>query len=177
MARMNASTNRFDPYPDLSLPGEVGQPVRRRSDQDGRARSGRTEMVEFREAGENITSRKLPGKTTLRGRDARSRSHLRHGVSRTGPTWSTTSPATASPVSASSARTSPSMSSTRPGVQGALLQPLPLLGLGVPGAARSRCRRQRGGDHHHQARIRVVRARLERERGSAVPAVVGEAGA
>jgi phage tail-like protein len=62
MARMNASTNRFDPYrtfrfkvkwDDQYVAGLTKMGALKRT----------TEMVEFYEAGENITSRKLPGKT------------------------------------------------------------------------------------------------------------------
>jgi len=63
MARMNASTNRFDPY----------RTFRFRVKWDNQYVAGltkmgplkrTTEMVEFREAGVNITSRKLPGKSS-----------------------------------------------------------------------------------------------------------------
>src|SRR2546423_15620911 len=64
MARMTPQTNRFDPY----------RTFRFRVKWDGIYVAGltkmgalkrTTEMVEFREAGENITSRKLPGKTSF----------------------------------------------------------------------------------------------------------------
>jgi phage tail-like protein len=64
MARLTAQTNRFDPY----------RTFRFRVKWDGIYVAGltkmgalkrTTEMVEFREAGENITSRKLPGKTSF----------------------------------------------------------------------------------------------------------------
>jgi phage tail-like protein len=60
---MNAATNRYDPYRNfrfrvkwdgLYVAGLTKMGALKRT----------TEMVEFREAGENITSRKLPGKTT-----------------------------------------------------------------------------------------------------------------
>lgn len=63
MPRMNAATNRYDPYRNfrfrvkwdgLYVAGLTKMGALKRT----------TEMVEFREAGENITSRKLPGKTT-----------------------------------------------------------------------------------------------------------------
>lgn len=63
MARLNPSTNRFDPYrtfrfkvkwDGLYVAGLTKMSALKRT----------TEMVEFREAGENITSRKLPGKTS-----------------------------------------------------------------------------------------------------------------
>ena len=64
MARLTPQTNRFDPY----------RTFRFRVKWDGIYVAGltkmgalkrTTEMVEFREAGENIVSRKLPGKTSF----------------------------------------------------------------------------------------------------------------
>lgn len=64
MARMNASTNRFDPYRTFRFRVKWdGQYVAGLTKMSGLKRT--TEMVEFREAGENITSRKLPGKTSF----------------------------------------------------------------------------------------------------------------
>lgn len=63
MARMTPQTNRFDPYrtfrfrikwDSLYVAGMTKMGALRRT----------TEMVEYREAGENITSRKLPGKSS-----------------------------------------------------------------------------------------------------------------
>ena len=63
MARMNASTNRFDPYRNFRFKVKWdNQYVAALSKMGALKRT--TEMVEFREAGENITSRKLPGKTS-----------------------------------------------------------------------------------------------------------------
>ena len=63
MARMNASTNRFDPFRNFRFKVKWdGQYVAGLTKMGALKRT--TEMVEFREAGENITSRKLPGKTT-----------------------------------------------------------------------------------------------------------------
>lgn len=62
MARMSPSTNRFDPYRTFRFKVKWdGQYVAGLSKMGALKRS--TEMVEFREAGENITSRKLPGKS------------------------------------------------------------------------------------------------------------------
>ncbi|MCD6056939.1 MAG: conserved hypothetical phage tail region protein [Thermomicrobiales bacterium] len=62
MARMNASTNRFDPYRTCRFKVRWdSQYVAGLTKMGALKRS--TEMVEFYEAGENITSRKLPGKT------------------------------------------------------------------------------------------------------------------
>jgi phage tail-like protein len=62
MARMNASTNRFDPYRNFRFKVKWdGQYVAGLTKMGALKRT--TEMVEFREAGENIVSRKLPGKS------------------------------------------------------------------------------------------------------------------
>ena len=63
MARMTPQTNRFDPYRNFRFKVKWdGQYVAGLSKMGGLKRT--TEMVEFREAGENITSRKLPGKSS-----------------------------------------------------------------------------------------------------------------
>ncbi len=63
MAKMNASTNRFDPYRNFRFQVKLdGQYVAGLTKMGALKRT--TEMVEFREAGVNITSRKLPGKST-----------------------------------------------------------------------------------------------------------------
>lgn len=63
MARMTPQTNRFDPFrtfrfkvkwDNLYVAGLTKMGALKRT----------TELVEFREAGENITSRKMPGKTS-----------------------------------------------------------------------------------------------------------------
>ncbi len=62
MPRMNPSTNRFDPFRNFRFKVKWdGQYVAGLSKMGALKRS--TEMVEWREAGENITSRKLPGKS------------------------------------------------------------------------------------------------------------------
>jgi phage tail-like protein len=63
MARMNPSTNRFDPYRTFRFKVKWDNQYVAGLNKMGALRRT-TEMVEFREAGENITSRKLPGKTT-----------------------------------------------------------------------------------------------------------------
>jgi phage tail-like protein len=63
MARMNASTNRFDPYRNFRFKVKWDNQYVAGLTKMG-ALKRTTEMVEFREAGENITSRKLPGKTS-----------------------------------------------------------------------------------------------------------------
>src|SRR5262249_23576903 len=62
MARMNASTNRFDPYRNFRFKVKWDNQYVAGLTKMG-ALKRTTEMVEYREAGENITSRKLPGKT------------------------------------------------------------------------------------------------------------------
>ena len=62
MARMSAATNRFDPLRTFRFKVKWdNQYVAGLTKMGALKRS--TEMVEFCEAGENITSRKLPGKT------------------------------------------------------------------------------------------------------------------
>jgi phage tail-like protein len=62
MARMSPSTNRYDPYRNFRFRVKWdGQYVAGLSKMGALKRS--TEMVEWHEAGVNITSRKLPGKT------------------------------------------------------------------------------------------------------------------
>jgi phage tail-like protein len=64
MARMNPSTNRFDPYRNFRFKVKWdGLYVAGLSKMSGLKRT--TEMIEWREAGENIVSRKLPAKTTF----------------------------------------------------------------------------------------------------------------
>src|SRR5215211_476481 len=66
MARMTPQTNRFDPYRTFRFRVKWdNQYVAGLSKMGALKRS--TEMVEFYEAGENITSRKLPGKTKYEG--------------------------------------------------------------------------------------------------------------
>ena len=63
MARMTPQTNRFDPFRNFRFKVKWdGQYVAGVSKMGALKRT--TEMVEWREAGENITSRKLPGKTS-----------------------------------------------------------------------------------------------------------------
>ena len=62
MARMTAQTNRFDPYRSFRFRVKWdGQYVAGLTKMGALKRT--TEMVEFREAGENIVPRRLPGKT------------------------------------------------------------------------------------------------------------------
>src|SRR5262245_38317819 len=63
MARMTPQTNRFDPYRNFRFKVKWDNQYVAGLTKMG-ALKRTTEMVEFREAGENITSRKLPGKTT-----------------------------------------------------------------------------------------------------------------
>jgi phage tail-like protein len=64
MARMNPSTNRFDPYRNFRFKVKWdGQYVAGLNKMGALRRT--TEVVEFREAGENLTPRKMPGKTSF----------------------------------------------------------------------------------------------------------------
>ncbi|MEA2721880.1 MAG: hypothetical protein QOJ39_3744 [Candidatus Eremiobacteraeota bacterium] len=63
MARMTPQTNRFDPYRNFRFKVKWDNQYVAGVTKMG-ALKRTTEMVEFREAGENITSRKMPGKTS-----------------------------------------------------------------------------------------------------------------
>jgi phage tail-like protein len=64
MARLNPSTNRLDPYRTFRFRVKWdGQYVAGLTKMGALKRT--TEMVEYHEAGVNITSRKLPGKTSF----------------------------------------------------------------------------------------------------------------
>jgi phage tail-like protein len=63
MPRMNASTNRFDPYRTFRFRVKWDNQYVAGLTKMG-ALKRTTEMVEYREAGVNITSRKLPGKSS-----------------------------------------------------------------------------------------------------------------
>jgi phage tail-like protein len=66
MARLTPATNRFDPYRNFRFKVKWDNTyVAALSKMTALKRS--TEMVEWREAGENIISRKLPGKTKFEG--------------------------------------------------------------------------------------------------------------
>ncbi len=63
MARMTPQTNRFDPFRTFRFKVKWdGQYVAGLTKMGALKRT--TELVEFREAGENIVSRKMPGKTS-----------------------------------------------------------------------------------------------------------------
>ncbi len=62
MARMTAQTNRFDPFRTFRFKVKWdGQYVAGLTKMSALKRT--TELIEYREAGENITSRKMPGKS------------------------------------------------------------------------------------------------------------------
>jgi phage tail-like protein len=63
MARMTPQTNRFDPYRTFRFRIKWDNQYVAGMTKMGALRRT-TEMVEYREAGENITSRKLPGKSS-----------------------------------------------------------------------------------------------------------------
>src|SRR5262245_62670340 len=63
MPRVAAQSNRFDPYRNFRFRVKWDNQYVAGLTKMGALRRT-TEMVEFREAGENITSRRLPGKTS-----------------------------------------------------------------------------------------------------------------
>src|SRR5215469_8843590 len=66
MPKVTAANKRFDPFCTFPFKGKWGKQYVAGLSKMG-ALKRTTEMVEFREAGENITSRKLPGKTSYTG--------------------------------------------------------------------------------------------------------------
>src|SRR5262249_8460962 len=111
MPRLPATVDRFDPYHTFRFRVKWDNQYVAGLTKMG-ALKRTTEVVEYREAGVNITSRKLPGKSTF------DNVTLEKGItydtaSKTGRMRSMISPATALPTSASFVRTSWSMCSTR----------------------------------------------------------------
>ena len=164
MAQFSVNAQRFDPYKNFKF----------RVKWDGRYVAGvskvgalkrTTEVVKHREGGDPSSSRKSPGPHRVRGDHARARRHPRHRVREVGQQGLELR-----------------LRAGRRGLAQGLpqghhhrglqrgrpardrLQGLPLLGLGVPGAARPRRQRQRGRDPAHQARERRLGARLRRGR-------------
>jgi phage tail-like protein len=66
MPRLSPSTNRFDPYRNFRFKVKWDNVYVAGLSKMGSLKRS-TEMVEWREAGENIISRKLPGKTKFEG--------------------------------------------------------------------------------------------------------------
>jgi phage tail-like protein len=66
MPRLSPSTNRFDPYRNFRFKVKWDNLYVAGLSKMGSLKRS-TEMVEWREAGENILSRKLPGKTKFEG--------------------------------------------------------------------------------------------------------------
>ena len=164
MARMNASTNRFDPYRTFRFRVKWdGQYVAGLTKMGALKRT--TEMVEFYEAGENITSRKLPGKTKYEAVT------LEAGV-----TYDTAFSDWANLVNDFASHSITNLGEFRKnvtvdvfneaGVMALSYNLYRCLGERVPGAARPGRQRQRRGDHDDQARVRVVRARPQHQRGA-----------
>ena len=164
MAQFSVNAQRFDPYKNFKF----------RVKWDGRYVAGvskvsalkrTTEVVEHREGGDPSTSRKSPGRTEVRGDHPRARRHPRHRVRAVGQQGlelrlrprrrGLAQGLPQGPHHRALQRGRPA----RPRLQG-----LPLLGLGVPGAARPRRQRQRGRDPAPQARERGLGARLRRRR-------------
>ena len=164
MAQFTVNATRFDPYKNFKF----------RVKWDGRYVAGvskvsalkrTTEVVKHRDGGDPSTSRKSPGRTeydaiTLErgvthdvdvravGEQGLELRNARRSAARR-CRWRT------------SARTSSSRCYNEAGQKVALVQGLPLLGVGVPGAARPGRERQRGRDPAHQAGERGLGARRQ----------------
>ena len=164
MAQFTVNAQRFDPYKNFKF----------RVKWDGRYVAGvskvgalkrTTEVVEHREGGDPSTSRKSPGPHQVRGDHARARRHPRHRVRAVGEQGLELR---RRPRRGGLAQGLPQGHHHRGLQRGrparARLQGLPLLGLGVPGAAGPRRQRQRRRDPAHQARERRLGARLRRDR-------------
>ena len=167
MAQFTVNATRFDPYKNFKF----------RVKWDGRYVAGvskvgalkrTTEVVKHREGGDPSTSRKSPGPHRVRGDHARARRHARprvRGVGEQGLELRRR------PRRRDVAQGLPQGHHHR-GLQrgrpdGARVQRLPLLGVGVPGAAGPRRQRERGRDPAHQARERGLGARRGRGRAAA----------
>ena len=170
-----STRTRFDPYKNFKF----------RVKWDGRYVAGvskvsalkrTTEVVEHREGGDPSTSRKSPGRTKYEADHARARRHPRprvRGVGQQGVELRRR-PGRGGRRSTTSARTSSSRCYNEAGQMVHRLQGLPLLGLGVPGAARPRRQRQRRRDPDAQARERGLGARRERDRARRAQVLMGE---
>ena len=162
MAPFTANPRRFDPYKNFKF----------RVKWDGRYVAGiskvgalkrTTEVVEHREGGDPSTGRKSPGRTKYEAIT------LERGVTHdlefeqwANKVWNFG----AGFGSESLARRFPQgrhpRCLQRGRTEGPLLSDLPLLGVGVPGAARPRCQCQCGGDPDAQARERGLASAMSR---------------
>ena len=160
MAQFTVNAAAVRPVQELQVPRQVGRPLRRRHQQGGRAQAhdrgrraprGRRPVVEPQVAGPH----------EVRGDHARARRHARHrvrGVGEQGLELRLRPRRGGLAQGLPQGRDHRRLQRGRPAR--ALVQGLPRLGLGVPGAARPRRERERRRDPAHQARERGLGARL-----------------
>ena len=157
MAKFSVNTHRFDPYRNFKFRVKVdNQYVAGLSKCSALKRT--TEVTQWREAGDPSTSRQLPGKTKYEPVTLEA-----------GLTHDLTFEAWANLVHNFQGDAAVSLQELPQGhhhrrlqrgrAEGPFLQAVPLLGLGVPGAARARRERQRRRHPAHQARERGLGAR------------------
>ena len=165
MAQFTVNAQRFDPYKNFKF----------RVKWDGRYVAGvskvgalkrTTEVVEHREGGDPRAAAQVAGPHRSTRRSRSSAASPTTPSSSSGRTRSGTSaPGLGAEVSLKDFRKDIIIEVYNEAGQLAhRLQGLPLLGVGVPGAARPRRQRQRGRDPDHQARERGLGARLRRGR-------------
>ena len=161
MAQFTVNAQPLRPVQELQVPGQVGRPLRRRHQQGRRAQAHHRGRRAPRGRRPEHRAASRPGRTQVRADHARARRHPRHRVRavgqqgvelRRGPR--------ARRSSLADFRKDIIIDVYNEAGQLALAyKRLPLLGLGVPGAARPRRQRQRGRDPDHQARERGLGAR------------------
>ena len=160
MAQFTVNATAVRSLQELQVPGEVGRPLRGGRQQGRRARSARPRWSSTARAATRAPAASRPAAPSTRP----SRSSA---ASRTTPSSSTgrTRSGTSAPGSGAevSLQGLPQGHHHRPlqrgRPEGHLLPGLPLLGVGVPGAARPRRQRQRHRDPAHQAGERGLGAR------------------
>ena len=164
MAQFSVNPQRFDPYKNFKF----------RVKWDGRYVAGvskvgalkrTTEVVKHREGGDPEQQPQVAGPHRVRRDHAGARRHPRHRVREMGEQGlelRLRSRRGSFAEGLPQGHHHRGLQRGRPARD--RLQGLSLLGLGIPGAARSRRQRQRGRDPAHQARERGLGARLRRDR-------------
>ena len=134
MAAVHRQRDALRPVQDVHVPGQVGRPVRRRPVEDGRAQAHHRPRRPPRRRGP-VARAQEPGQDEVRRRHARARRHARPRVRDVGqPRALAREPDVAEELPQGHHR----RRLQRGRSEGPLLQALPLLGLGVPGAAGAR---------------------------------------
>ena len=161
MAQFSVNPLRFDPYKNFKF----------RVKWDGRYVAGvskmsalkrTTEVVKHREGGDPSLEPQVARSKRVRADHARARHHARHRVREVGEQGLELrlGPRRGDVARRTSARTSSIELYNEAGQLALAYQPVPLLGVRVPGAARDGRERERGRDPDPQARERGLGARL-----------------